>query len=799
MDAVSAFIGYRSAGDRVLLAENTQLTDAKSYRLTAWVRAADRDAFPTVAALKGARACFAGLESFSFLGTFKVLLDHAGDTGFDASSISSAPLADCDSAANTLMDAFFPRACAPPAHHTSGRTLACPDHPSAYAEHVGALRGLADGICDVAFARESSYIDACLGSTPRSWCDGLSLHALSNADDTIVSATEALGLSPGTMLMVRDGAVADDTLPALSAALAAMAVNATLAPYLSLARGLQAPINGQYATLAATQLALDPLAASIEALPGGPAALLPSASTPACAAFDYAEASSPAAADDAATVVAIDTRSRRTFHTPAPAPLSRRLRLAVPLPTPAHRQLWEAQLAGLRTHNLTVEVLGLRSASSLHAGEADIVWTDAFTAAQAYVRHGHQLLAVGASYAAVSRSTATAASGAVTETVSATVTTATSSGLFLLDPALTALAPADAAALAGLRLCAPSYAYAAAAAASMPALSAAMGFPALLADAAKQALTIDHCDAPALDAIATFFGPSCAPPLHAGAAGICDLCSLSAAPAPLSSAEPNRTAAAAVCGPGNANFGPLGSLYGLSARACDVAILPVDTYTRACDPLAHPLASSLAAAAATDATLPIPACVAPATPVQTLPSSPAHASSGFLIRAGALDTATRALLYEALTTDTAPALLAALGTHKLTHPYAHGAAATATYTVAADDAGTLVNRAYVDAVPAPSAAPGEPAYTAQHLSALVTALASAPGGTALATCGAAAAASMDTDAALPAGCSVQALEGCDPYRAAQTSYTGAGNGALRGAEVKGVMVVVLVLVLWLGV
>jgi len=473
LDAAAAYLGWKKYGHRVLLAERTQLSDAKTYRLTAWVRA--DSPYKTLSSLRGRSSCHAGYLTFSTLGVVAHGLRNHQALHFNDSAalealgavsdptLATRTIMDCDADALKLLSAYYPRSCAvAPNYGTTGLCSLCPtfsnathamrcDSNSAYAGSWGALRGLAEGLCDVAFARESTWDDTCGLAVPPedrpSWCSLFTdvPRALSALHDSTISPTEGLGLAPGNLLMVRPNFVSDELMLNLYQALLQLNNEPELLKYLRFPSRVDPPILGQIATEAATELALGDLDKTLSIVPGistflaAPTPDIDAVSTaflsagtsvssvitplvsptePSCAVSGKNSlGSSPATPTIAITTTvtsALGITSSRTRTEPATGDAasahaqvgSGAVRLAIPGDVSAERlsEFREYFDALGSVSGFYIEpVAGANSISALQRAQADVVLLDPLEALVGAIRYDHRVLAVEAVYDPVTR------------------------------------------------------------------------------------------------------------------------------------------------------------------------------------------------------------------------------------------------------------------------------------------------------------------------------------------------------------------------------------------------------------
>jgi len=741
LDPAPAYLGWRRYGYQVIMQELTQLTEARSYRLTPWVRA--NSAYKTFASLRGAVSCHGSYISMPALGAVSFGLSNWAATGFNttaADSPSPAPVSvaasavlsvdACAADARQLLAGYFSRSCAAPdAAGRAGLCESCPSMPdrgvkcdlaNAFAGPWGAMRALAEGVCDVAFARESSWQDICGGGNPAppAWCPATPLVPLTHETDPLISATAGMGLAPGHALMVRPGSLSDSALAGLYGALTGLNSNSTLLSLFRFPRGLAPPIDGQVATEAGTSLALSPVAAVLANVPGVAQFIAQTAAqTPpaTCQTFpQLGRFGSRPTASEAVTTTSSTGSVAFTRATATPAlggGPSGAIRFAVPgsVDLPVLREFqayWDsvAEVSGLFVQAVT----GTNSPAALQSGDADVIYVDSTTALMANARFSHQIVAIEADYAVTSRQTTDVTASGVrteTETIEATIRTGLGTGAWALTSEQPVFGLYNWPSLRSARLCVPSML--SSAGTVLPLINGlsnefgitSLASPAIPATAPYSTTSLDACDSPIVSNYRSFFGAVCAPPSVAGEAGICDLCSSSGTSidiATSSSATLNTTAAA--CDASNLHAGERGALLGLSTRVCQVALLRDDTPTRFCDPVSHPLGSKLSgflspfnvpdsvlgntsASASASSFRPPSWChaltdyarIAPDQEISSSLRDTLAPTSAFMVRAGSLNATTLTQLYEALEALSArPILLKHLGAHGVTHPNAAG-------------------------------------------------------------------------------------------------------------------------------
>lgn len=185
----------------------------KSSGLSRWVQ------------LRGVRACQGGFLSPGHYAPVSWATTTQNTSDFPRSS-STALLEDCDSPLLQVSGAFFSASCAPPTSPNPGRVGMCDvcpvgegrrcDARNPYAGDEGALRGLSEGVCDVAFVREGVWERVCgksyyvegapLQGLVPAWCVGS--EQLSHLQEP--GGRSGFGLVPSDALMYRSGALTQE-------------------------------------------------------------------------------------------------------------------------------------------------------------------------------------------------------------------------------------------------------------------------------------------------------------------------------------------------------------------------------------------------------------------------------------------------------------------------------------------------------------------------------------------------------------------------------------------------------------
>lgn len=814
LDPIPAYLGWQRYGHQVIMQELTQLTEARSYRVTPWVR--PDSGYTTFASLRGAVSCHGSYLSFPALGAVAFGLNNWRSTSFNVTAsdspatapVSVAALATkavdaCDADARELLAGYFGRSCAAPdSVGRAGLCESCPtmtdrgitcDLSNAYAGPWGAMRALAEGVCDVAFARESSWVDICGGgnSEPPAWCPATPLVAITHDTDPLIPAATGLALAPGHALMVRPNSLSDTALQGLYGALVGLNSNQTLLRMFRFPRGLAPPIDGQVATEAGTSLALSPVAPAIAVVPGiaqfiaQTTAQLPPETCQSVPGLGRS-GSRPTTTTSTTTTSAAGLLSfTRATATPAlgggPA---NALRFAVPgsVDLAVLREFqayWDsvADVSGLYVQAVT----GVNSATALEAGDTDVVFLDASAGLMANVRYGHQIVAVEADYEVTSRYTTnlttTLSSGAVvrneTEVVDAIVYTRAGSGAWALaseQPVFGLYSWSD---LRGSRVCIPEMLSSSGTVLPLiNGLSNEMNFTTLAQPTVPDTTPInntvlDACNSPIVNGYRNFFGAVCAPPSVAGEAGVCDLCSASGTSINIAaSASASLNVSSPTCDASNLHAGERGALLGLSTRVCQVAFMRNDTVNRFCDPVYHPLGTKMtgflspfdvpdsilgntSASESASSFAPPSWCqaltdyayIAPDSDISTTLRNTRAPTSAFMVRSGSLSTNTTRQLFEALEAlSSRPIMLKYLGAYGVTHPSANGGTITVVntrITTTTSSGSTAVSTSKVTSpVVAPAATLlGTQAATDAHLSTWQTVMESyTPGFSQFLTC-----------------------------------------------------------------
>eukprot|EP00127_Corallochytrium_limacisporum_P000017 Clim_evm17s1 gene=Clim_evmTU17s1 len=181
-DAAVAYLFWKGNGYQAIgVAEATG--GQPSYVATAWVRT--DSGLTTFDQLQGKTSCHTGM--FKSAGMFMPVgwaaqNSNAFKSVMESTDELSNPITACNSGLRMTLYNFFDASCAVPVQEfASGICDACFGNASAgdeasctsanrYAGYDGALRGLMEGACDVAFVRESSFDDYCTGDNAADWC-----------------------------------------------------------------------------------------------------------------------------------------------------------------------------------------------------------------------------------------------------------------------------------------------------------------------------------------------------------------------------------------------------------------------------------------------------------------------------------------------------------------------------------------------------------------------------------------------------------------------------------------------------
>ena len=145
-------------------------------------------------------------------------------------------LDDCNSPLISIVEDYFNDACAPPNNQTNiGICGICPilssssslcNDANIYASAKGALRGLSEGLCDVAFVNEDTWNLACGDDNNKeSWC--LSSEYYSTITEADTSST-GFGKTPSGILVRNKDAFSSDVIDDLLTIFNDLSANITL-------------------------------------------------------------------------------------------------------------------------------------------------------------------------------------------------------------------------------------------------------------------------------------------------------------------------------------------------------------------------------------------------------------------------------------------------------------------------------------------------------------------------------------------------------------------------------------------
>ena len=100
---------------------------------------------------------------------------HSNLNNYLNTTANTIPIDQCDSPLKDLYSNFFNQICSPPSHEGGvGFCDLCPsttcDYTNNYYSAKGALRGISEGSCNVAFVRSNTYDKYCNNDNKKSWC-----------------------------------------------------------------------------------------------------------------------------------------------------------------------------------------------------------------------------------------------------------------------------------------------------------------------------------------------------------------------------------------------------------------------------------------------------------------------------------------------------------------------------------------------------------------------------------------------------------------------------------------------------
>ncbi len=606
-DALASLLAVRRQDYRLLaVAQANPTTDYVTNPSPASVATLDAVAvivnrtFTTFLQLKGRRACTSGVTNAigaSVLhwartqSTASVQLQTLYDSvNGGAAYPTGKPHDSCDAPTVAMLDGFFGRTCAPPTNTGGpGRCSICPSIKdqncsarNAFAGDAGALRGLLEGVCDVAFVHRNSIAAHCqarTGYTVPTWCfNGVTHQGVSILPEMLVTSkpapvmpTRGLLIRPDTFVesqalrlqraMVNywhtQTTYASKLLPLFGPSTVRLAAPDLLAPGAATSAGVLA--------LATTNTHLAQGSFSTTALQyAGVAASLACATAGACKAPYYAtncvNTRIGTAEDPIRVAVSKPLNASETFL------LSNFFNAAASFIT-LQANVYETSdqtatiaSASTSTASGSASAAAGTAASSimdLHRGLVDVLNVDAGTAILASLRLGHVVFAVESA----TGPSAVSVVGLYRKTDPTHVNVA---GPFAADKTDAGLLDFKAA-----RSCHASFGHAAGM--LLPSYYAAtkgIFKPASVGDSSMVGVSsgvVDGCEGPLVTQHRAFFMASCAPPTTKSEPGICDLCD-----------------AKTPCDRSNRYAGESGALRGLAERACTVAFVKNTTYANVC-------------------------------------------------------------------------------------------------------------------------------------------------------------------------------------------------------------------------
>jgi ABC-type phosphate/phosphonate transport system substrate-binding protein len=540
-EALPAFLGYRFFNHQPV-AVTAGATGSTSSVLTALVRRSAN--LTNFEQLKNKRSCNGGFLSPGLYvpiswGVRNKMLEVPADLGIQT-------LSSCDSPLRNLTEELFSGACAPPDEvGQAGVCGLCPggfgpqcDRTNKYAGDRGALRGLSDGVCDVAFVKKGTWHNYCSGlyaetayfphleaqKGPPEWC--VPFEELTYLEPS--GSSKGFGLVPNDVFIIRDGTLTPEQARNFLDALVHVQEPSIFGLGVDSVRAVGSATQGKFSGAPRTYFS-DEFNEILMGVPGLEASLV-CTTTLSCTLANLSPAD-------------------KCINAPTVG-----LRRDNPIKFGLSPRLTAAELARLDNYFSTVRqvtglsVIGVPTASpgdALTSASVDVVFVNSGEALLAHMEHGHVLVAL--------------------EGTQDNATLAPQRSIALVRREELAENFSD---LRGLRSCHGAFTDGAGMLLPLGWAHSEQLLPSVSTPGGVR-VPLGACDSPAaLDARA-FFGASCAPPASAKGVGLCDLCPIGAG-----NAVP--------CDGDNSYAGPGGALRGLADMACEVAFVRNNTWEKHC-------------------------------------------------------------------------------------------------------------------------------------------------------------------------------------------------------------------------
>jgi len=647
VDALGAFMAAQRQNYRLLAvsvidqrtdysvpAQPSQLTTG--YDAVAYVR---KGSFTTFLQLEGRRACTGGYGTATMASVMhwartkstsavklQALYEEAGgNVAFTDPSGTARPFEACNATLLAMTDGFFDRTCNPPSVlGGAGRCGLCPSIKrqdcsgrNAFATDAGAIRGLLEGVCDVAFVQRQSVAALCsprTGYTPPTWCqNGVGYTGITVLPEMLVNSKLAPTV-PSYGLLIRRTTFSNMTSVRLQTAMInywhtqpAALSQQLLAIFGPGVTRLTTPDGSTPGDFSTSQGPLSSASTQAHLVQYGFTSLAQNFAgvsvSLACAAAGRCVAPHVYVSGTVMKVASSNPNNLPELHGVCPSTLIGTEADPIRLSTGRALNSSEAFLlskffataTSLVTLRATVNEIGnssptlvssgsaVSSASSfptglpaasvidLHQGLVDVVLVDAGTALLASLRFGHVVLAVtGEPQLSSAVMDDDAYSIPVSNNTEPLPSVSTVAYYRITDPTHEDVAgpfssdtTPSFADLRGLRSCHGSFS--SATGTLLPAYyGRAMGLiPDVTVPSANR--MIDACHGSLEMPLRSFFSASCAPPTSINGTGICDLCD-----------------ASTPCDQSNRYAGEIGALRGLAERACEVAFVRNTTYDQVC-------------------------------------------------------------------------------------------------------------------------------------------------------------------------------------------------------------------------
>lgn len=272
VDASTAFLAHMRDGHTLVAVE--ELKDGtQAYRSIAVVRANSN--IGSFADFKGRRSCHG-----SFLDPVGMVLPHSWATqegaalgleleaGISTNSTSYSPIEACDNPTSAVMRGFFGASCAP--SNEAGQVGICDlcaqagkgscDSSDDYAGDIGALRGVSEMACEVAFVRNTTWQRACGSSSSRpGWCVDHS---------ELRQVGPSFGDSPSVGFLIRKGSLSPGALADVRRMLVALNHQPEVLRLLGIDGVAPGPEGASFGSDEYTLAHLQPLRSALHDLPG---------------------------------------------------------------------------------------------------------------------------------------------------------------------------------------------------------------------------------------------------------------------------------------------------------------------------------------------------------------------------------------------------------------------------------------------------------------------------------------------------------------------------------------------------